>query len=353
MLSKTKLLPLSELQPGMVSSMDINLDNKTLLTKGVVLTDLIIKKLKETYIVGKVEVFLNDSSDDYLICEIKTVQEIEKNFNEFSLSLEDIFNNLSTLEVPKMSELRVFCEKISQEFKSTGMVIKNILYYGSKNDNIYRHTINVAAISFILGKWLGLNKSELALLTYSATLHDFGKIEIDKDIVDREGNLSPEEYEIFKTHAVISYHFVKRIPYIDPRISRSVLMHHERLDGSGYPLQVKEDKIPKFAKIIAIADIFDEVCSNRYSQTVKGPLDALKVIQEESLGKLNCKYCNMFLNHIVNYFMGESVQLNDGRSCKILQIQMNDLSNPLLLDNDEFLDLNKEKDLYVEKLIVS
>ena len=68
--------------------------------------------------------------------------------------------------------------------------------------------------------------------------------------------------------------------------------------------------------------------------------------------KLDCKYCSVFLNHIINYFMGENVLLNNGKKCKVIQVQINDLTNPLLLSEDNFLDLRKEKDLYVEKLII-
>ncbi|WP_347460511.1 HD domain-containing phosphohydrolase [Clostridium sp. DMHC 10] len=204
----------------------------------------------------------------------------------------------------------------------------------------------------MLAKWLGFNEKEVNLLTYAALLHDFGKTQIDPKIINKEGILTRDEVEIIKTHPVIAYHFVKKIPFIDSSVGIGVLMHHERMDGTGYPMHIKEDKIHKFAKVIAIADLFDNVSSNRYFKEVSGPFDALKVIQEESLGKLDNMYCNMFLNHIVNYYMGENVILNDERSCKIIQIDLNDITKPLLLDDNGFLDLRKEKDLYVTKLVV-
>ena len=352
MISEKKILPIDQLQPGMISSTDVYSEGKVLLAKNAAISESIINKLKNTYIIDKIEVYLNNEFDDNLKLRVKTVEELENTFDEFSSKLENIFDSISTLEVSKIDEIKSFSQKIQNEFNAPGIVIKNILFYGSGNDSIYRHSVNVAAISFVLGKWLGLNENELSLLTYSAILHDFGKLEISKDILDKQANLTPEEYEIFKTHPVISYHFVKQIPNIDSSVCRAILMHHERIDGSGYPLNAKEDKIHKFAKIIAIADLFDDVSSNRYSTEIKGPLEALKIIQEQSLTKLDCHYCTMFLNHIINYFMGENVLLNDKRSCKVVQIYMDDLTKPLLLDNSEFLDLKKEKDLYVEKLVI-
>lgn len=352
MIYEKKILPISELQPGMISSMDIYSEGKILLAKDVAISESIIDKLKKNYIIDKVEVYLNNNSDEDLKLKIKTVQELENTFDEFSSNLESIFNNISDLKIPKLDEIKTFSQKIQAEFNAPGIVIKNIIFYGSGKDSIYRHSVNVAAISFILGKWLGLDENELSLLTYAAILHDFGKMEISKDILDKTTSLTSEEYEIFKTHPVISYHFVKQIPNIDPSISRAILMHHEKMDGSGYPLHVKEDKIPKFSRIMAIADLFDEVSSNRYSEKIKGPLESLKIIQEQSLTKLDCNYCTMFLNHIINYYMGETVLLNDNRSCKIIQIHMDDLTKPLLLSDSEFLDLKKDKNLYIEKLVI-
>lgn len=354
MLLKKKLLPISELKPGMIPANDIFSEGKMLLAKDIAITESGIDKLKQQYIVDKVEIYLENNSEEALTFKIKTAKEIENTFNEFSSNLKDIFKSISKLKAPEIQEVRAFSEKIQKEFNETGAIIKNVVFYGSGNDTIYRHSVNVAAISFILGKWIGLDNKNINLLTYSAVLHDFGKIKIDKDILDKEGSFIPgsSEYETFKTHPVIGYNFVKEIPYLDYSVSYGVLMHHERLDGSGYPLGVKEDKIHKFAKIIAIADLFDEVNSNRYNEKVCGPLDALRIVQEQSLGKLDCNYCTIFLNHILNYYMGENVLLNNDKSCKVIQININDLTNPLLLADEGFLDLKKEKDLYVKKLVI-
>lgn len=352
MLSVTKILPINELKVGMILAEDITFENKILLAKGVIITESIINKLKDNYIIDRVEVYSEDDSIETSSIKIKTAKEIENTFNEFSSSLEYIFNNISNLRISGIDEVRNYSKKIQEEFNATGAVIRNIVFYGSGTDTIYRHSVNVAAISFILGKWLGLEERELNLLTYSAILHDLGKIKIDTGILNKKGYLTSSEYETFKTHPVIGYNFVKKIPYLNDSVSYAVLMHHEKMDGSGYPLHIKGDKIHKFAKIIAIADLFDDVSSNRYSKNITGPFEALKVIQDESLAKLDCSYCNVFLNHIVNYYMGENVLLNNERSCKVIQVEINNLTKPLLLDDNEFLDLKKENDLYVTKLVI-
>ncbi|PJI09498.1 MULTISPECIES: HD-GYP domain-containing protein [Clostridium] len=342
-----KLLPIDELKPGMISADNIKFEEKALLTNGAQITELAIKKLKNTYIVNKIEVYIDEEDSEPAPCKAKTIQELKATFNEFSSDLEDIFNNINQLKTNGIESVRKFSKRLQVEFEATGLVIKNVIFYGSQND-IYKHSVNVAAISFILGKWLGLSEEETNLLIYSALLHDFGKTQISNDILNKEGKLTQEEYAVYKTHPVIAYHLVKEIPYINPNVGLGVLMHHERNDGSGYPLGIKDAKIHKFAKIIAIADTFDKINSD----TNNGPFDALKIIKEESLNKLDCPYCNMFLNHVINYYMGESVILNDDRSCKIIKIDIEDLTKPLLLTDDGFLDLKKEKELYVKSLVI-
>lgn len=347
MIAKKKLLSVNELQEGMVLACDIVSEGKVLLTDGVIITESILDKLKHMYFIYKVEIYVeNTDSVETINFKEKTVKEIENGLKEFSSNLESIFSTMSKSNEIEIKEIREFSKRIQAEFNSIGSVIRNIIFFGSGDDFIYRHSINVTAISYILGKWIGLSEKELNLLTYAAVLHDFGKTKLDKFKM----NLKNYKYEDSKEHPVIAYNLIKKIPYLDPSVGYAVLMHHERMDGTGYPLHIKSEKISKYAKIISIADIFDEVSSNRYSEDIKGPLDALKVIQDLSLNKLDSMYSNIFLSHIINYYMGENVLLNDKRSCKVIQIQLNDLTKPLLIDENGFLDLSKEKDLYVEKL---
>jgi HD-GYP domain-containing protein (c-di-GMP phosphodiesterase class II) len=207
---------------------------------------------------------------------------------------------------------------------STGAIIKNVVLYGSGHDSIYRHSVNVAALSSILGAWLGLDEDKVNLLTYSAILHDYGKTRIDEKVLNKAGTLTREELKLIKKHPIFGYEDMRKIQYLDSLVSNGVLMHHERLDGTGYPFGIKGDKIPSFARIIAIADVFDAVNSNRTYKMSKGPFEVLEIIQKESLGKLDYEYCQVFLNHIINYYMGES----------------------------SFIDLKKEKSLFVEELVI-
>lgn len=346
-----KLVPVTELIPGMIAANEIRANGITIVSKDIVLTELMIKKLRHVYLKGFCTVYLGTDEE---VSEEKpeTLEQLDETFTEFSLNTEHIFRNIHKLQSSGISEIREFSQQIQSELKNTGNVIKNIVLHGSGTDSIFRHSVNVAALSAILGQWIGLSSQKVNLLTYAAILHDFGKTQIDQYILNKTTTLTDSDFKVIKSHPTIGYNYVKEIPYLDKAVSYGVLMHHERLDGSGYPLGLKGTKIHEFAKIIAIADLFDAVNSNRGYKKQKAPFEALEIVKEDSLEKLDYEYSNIFLNHIVNYYVGENVLLNTNETCKIIQIDVNNLERPLLLMDSNFIDLKQRTDLSIEKLLL-
>lgn len=349
---KSELLNVQELKSGMLVLKDVMQNGKLLIKEGTFLTDDIIDRLKNVYFLEKIQVNL---SEELLIQHTREeeIKKVESTFREVSERLEEVFNNAIEFKKNGMDEMRKFSQKIQNEINSTAIVVSNIVFKGSGTDCIYRHGVNVAALSALLGKWIGLEKNQINLLIYSALLHDFGMTKVDKKIIEKPRRLVEEEFKIIKEHSKIGYKYISEIPYLDKSVSYGVLMHHERADGSGYPLKITGEKIHPFAKIIAIADVFDALNSDRIYRKKKGSLEALEIIKEESLNKLDYEYSKIFLGHISNYYMGEEVRLSNGETAKILQIDQNNLSRPLLLKDGEFIDLNIEKDLNVEELILN
>lgn len=344
-------LNIEELKSGMIILNDINQNGTLLIKKDTIVTEEMIHRLKKAYFLENIEVKL---SDELLIQSSKEeeIKKAEETFKQISEGLEMIFENIDKLRVNGIDEIRRFSEKIQNEINSTTMVITNVVFKGSGNDCIYRHGVNVATLSGLLGKWIGLDKAKLNLLIYSALLHDFGMTKINKKILEKVNPLMEREFKEVKEHTKIGYKYVNEIPYLDKSVSYGVLMHHERNDGSGYPLGIKGDKIHPFGKIIAIADEFDAMNSDRVYRKKRGTFEVLEIIKEESLNKLDYEYSKIFLEHISNYYMGEEVLLSTGEIAKVLQINMNDFAKPLLLKDGEFIDLSKNKDISIQELIL-
>jgi HD-GYP domain-containing protein (c-di-GMP phosphodiesterase class II) len=348
-MSSRKRLSVGDLQVGMIASKEIVCNNKVLIAKGVAINEAAINKLKEQYFYNQVEVYIENDADSKKREEMEV---LEETFVKLSADMEALFKKIDKLDAEGLEEVRSFANRIKTELNAPGNIIKNILMNGSGEDAVYRHGVNVAAISGMLGKWLGFDGNQLNHLIYAAILHDFGKTKIDNSILFKKNTLTKAEVDVLKKHPVVSYDSITKMPFLDKNVIVAVIMHHEREDGSGYPFGLKGDKIHPFSKIIAIADVFDAINSSRIYRKKLLPFESLKIIYKESLDKLNFEYCSVFLNHITNFYVGESVLLNDDTECKIIKFDVNNIDKPLVFNGSDFIDLKTRNDLFIKEILI-
>lgn len=346
---KTKTLYVEDLEIDMIAAEEVIIENSILVGINVTLTEHIINKLQAFYAFNKVVVYVNEPSNQKELTELK---EVEAEFKNISNDVKEIFGNNDNLTLDSTSEIRAYSRKLQDIMKSNHSILKSILLNGSKEDCIYRHSVNVAALSSLLGKWAGYNETDCRSLITASMLHDFGKTRIPESILNKSTPLSNAEFTIIKNHPKLSYAEVKKIPYISENILLGVLMHHERCDGSGYPLGLKGDSIHPFGKILAIADVFDAINSNRVYKKKKKPFESLQIIKEESIkGKLDYNLCDTFLKGLANFYIGQEVLLSNNKEAKIVQMDTNNISSPLLISGDDFIDLRTSTDLYISELL--
>jgi HD-GYP domain-containing protein (c-di-GMP phosphodiesterase class II) len=344
-----KFVNISDLEIGMILSNEIIYNDSILVGKNVILTESMLNKLNNSYIDEKVSIYVSENENTK---EIQSLKAVDKAFKDISKDVENIFLNNSNLNLEKINEINEFSKKLENIVKSNTSMLKNIILKGSEEDCIYRHSVNVAALSYLIGKWCGYGPKDLSKLISSSMLHDFGKSKIDQRILNKKTPLTRDEFKVIKTHPTLSYNEIKKIPYISTDVLYAVLMHHERCDGSGYPLGLKGYQISSFAKILAVADVFDAINSNRFHKEKRKPFEALKLIKEESIkGTLDFSICNNFLNGLANFYIGQDVVLNNKTQCKIIQMNMNEIDKPLLLGTIDFIDLSKEKDLFILEIL--
>lgn len=347
-----KALSIEDLRVGMACVADIKFNGRVLISEGVPLTEVMIEKLKSSYFYHKIEVYCDEDESDHISrLTNESIKHVTASLDKLADNLSTLFDDMTYLKTNGIEEIRQFALDIEKELYNTNSLVKCIILSGSETDSIYRHSVNVASISALLGKWLGMPNEQIKLLTYSALLHDFGKTKIPKEILNKPSSLTSDEFNLVKTHPVSAYNIIKEIRFLDKSVSYGILMHHERLDGSGYPLGLKSESIHQFAKIIAIADTFDAINSNRPYKLSSTPIDSLLIMQQESLHKLDYQYCKVFLEHLLNYYTGENVLLNTNEVCKIMQLNLNNLSNPLLLHDNELINLTSHNNLRIEKLL--
>jgi HD-GYP domain-containing protein (c-di-GMP phosphodiesterase class II) len=148
------------------------------------------------------------------------------------------------------------------------------------------HSDRVTKYSLLIAKEMGADAEFLEILRISAQLHDVGKIGIEDRILKKPGALTPEEFEIMKTHTTKGANILRPVPQLKAMLP-GIELHHEALNGRGYPYGKKGDEIPLLARVIAVADTFDALTTNRPYQKAYPPREALTIIENLSGQRLD------------------------------------------------------------------
>lgn len=180
--------------------------------------------------------------------------------------LKIIYNASRTLVLQNKSlldqkmELEISYQKLNSSYKNTIMTLSNAV--DARDTYTAGHSERVAEISLEIGKELGLSESQLENLELAALFHDIGKLGIPDKILHKPGKLTDDEYEIIKAHSQIGINILKNIDFLK-EVLPIILYHHEKYSGDGYPAGLKWNEIPLESRIIAVADTYDAMTSDR------------------------------------------------------------------------------------------
>lgn len=225
--------------------------------------------------------------------------------NNIVKAVKDVFVNLENKELPfnneKTHTLKSMVDDIVGKITVNPNAIINMLDLKAFNDYTYYHSVNVAVLSIVVGVSLGLNKNELYKLGLGALLHDIGKVFIPKEILEKKSKLDDEEFEQIQQHSLKGSNYLKEKWDIPIESTIAILNHHEKYDGSGYPLKLKSKKISLFGRIVAVADVFDALTSNRPYRVTFSPSDAMEYIMGGSGTQFDPKIVSAFAKSIVPY----------------------------------------------------
>ena len=214
---------------------------------------------------------------------------------------------------------------------------------------------NVAALSAMLGIICGYSKEDLTTLTMGALLHDVGKLDVNINILNKPGTLNDNEFEVIRNHPEAGWRRLCSIyaPGLDMRMIASIAyQHHEHLDGHGYPRHLTRDNICEFARIVAIADVYDAMTSNRCYRSALCPFDVISNFEQEGINKYHPKYILTFLEKIANSYINSEVLLSNDKIARIIYIT-NKLTRPVvqLKDSSEFINLEEHPEIYIQAII--
>ncbi|OEF99652.1 hypothetical protein BHF71_08045 [Vulcanibacillus modesticaldus] len=213
------------------------------------------------------------------------------------------------------------------------------------------HALSVGIISSAIAKWRGLEQGERMQIALAGVLHDIGMSRIPVDIIHNKGPLTYNEYAEIKKHTLYGYQILKDTKGLKEGSVLAVLQHHERGDGSGYPLGLKNDQIHQYAKIVAVADIFHAMISKRSHRAEYSPYQAIEQIIVDSFGKLDPVIVRMFTNKMTEFANGTKVVLNNGQEGTIVFIDQKHPTRPLIKVGQSILNLINENELYIKKVL--
>jgi HD-GYP domain-containing protein (c-di-GMP phosphodiesterase class II) len=149
------------------------------------------------------------------------------------------------------------------------------------DDYTYGHSVNVAIIAVKMGLLMDYNQLKLADLAVGALFHDIGMTKIPLEILHKKGELSEKELEVIRTHPEVGYSFLRQNQEVSTVSAHVALQHHERYDGSGYPKGISGDAIHEFARIVAVADVFDSLTTEKIYRRAKSIPESLIFIESK------------------------------------------------------------------------
>ena len=242
-----RYISMDQAKPGMIVGKSVfNEEGKILVNYKVCLTEKLIGQMKEKKLQG---LYISDELSKDINIEPLVSEELEQRATQV----------LHDMDIDAALEV---ASDITEELSRHGDINVNLVSLRTSSDYTYKHSLNVAILSVLIGIGMGMRQSALKELATAGLLHDIGKIGIPDRILNKPERLTDEEYKEMKSHVVKGGEILKSFTLID-NIEEGALYHHERYDGKGYVHGLKGEEIPLNARIIGIADAFDAMTANR------------------------------------------------------------------------------------------
>ena len=358
-----KRLSTLQLIPGMIVAKNIlSFNQQLIISEGTVLTDKLITKLD---LYGVLTIYVEDTIPDVSEVpfapktpsysqRIKNSPDFQHFQQDYQLNLDsfrDVINNVveKNIQLDVNTLLKKSIEMIANE-KGKVSILDMLHNMRDYDDSTFAHSMNVALICNLFATWLKFSPEEIELTTSCGLFHDVGKLLVPHDILSKPGKLSAEEYAQIQKHPVTGYQMLLT-QNVDDHVRHAALMHHERNDGSGYPMHLTGNQIDKYARIVAIADVYDAMTAARVYRGPLCPFRVIEIFETEGYQKYDVEFLLIFLENVVNTYIQNRCRLSDGREGDIIFINKDKLSRPIVQCGSEYVNLMEHPDLTIETLL--
>lgn len=360
------MLPVSvalhQIKEGMIAIDDVfSPSGQLVVSKNTVLNPRTISKLK-LYNVKSLYVLISDGlaetlnkTEDIPENSIRSSTQFKAFRRTFVSTATELNRTLETLfRTPnakvEYDEILTQLDSLTENISSTMYLMEILQCMREYDDTIFVHSISVALVANTIACRLKLSEEDQKNLMLACILHDIGKLKIPPEILLKPGRLTEEEFELIKTHPQAGYALLKHSG-LPAEVLLAVLLHHERCDGSGYPSGLSGNKLPLFARIIAIADVYDAMTAKRTYRKEICPFDVIAMFEEEGYQKYDVNLLIPFLESIAQSYINAEVRLSNSLVGTIVMINSQRLSKPIVNVDGQFYDLSKDNFLAIERIL--
>lgn len=350
---------IKDLQEGCVLSKDVmNKTNRPIMLQKTIITKELIDVLHAFLIkeVSVQKVMVNGKS--FIPNEIIDYEEAEVAFNEVSFNatyllavqqFKRLFKGWQAGASLDVTEVRKVFIPLLEKALLFEKDIFSLHHYSTKEDYFYHHAISVGIISGYLAKKLNLNKGDVVQVALAGCLSDAGMAKIPTKILEKKTSLTFDEYTEVKKHPVYGSMMLQKSSSLKKDVKVAILQHHERLDGSGYPLGEVGSKLHIFSKIVAVADVYHAMTSERIYRIKQSPFKVIEMIMHDDFGKFDIQVVNALASGVVQFGIGSTIKLSNGYNGEVVFMNTRYPTRPIVRieENNQMIYLEKERDLFI------
>lgn len=310
------------------------------LSDGKTFTPKIVQKKKEP---KKQLEPVNDVGD---LAFSEHYQYVVQNYKKLFTSWQ---NNIA-IDMPSIRKLVI---PLFERFDQGDADVFTLHQFNTKIDYMYHHSVAVSMIAAYLGKKMGYPSGDFIQIGLAGFLSDCGMAKISPAILYKKVSLSAIEINEMKTHPTYSYRMVEHIPTITQVVKLAILQHHERMDGSGYPLGVQKDKIHAYSRIIAVSDMYHAMTCEKLYQAKQSPFQVIEELTRNKYTHFDYQVVDTFTKCLANFSIGTNVKLSNGQAGEIVFVEDKFPTRPMIKvsQSGEILALKSNTAIYIVEII--
>ena len=291
--------------------------------------------------------------------DVKLDEKYEEDYRYVYGEMEKLFQEAAATGKLNMDILQpvMASGRLRDLYKEGATAVSMIYTMNQEGDYNLHHCVHLAILGGLMAKWMGLTGIDRQNLVLAGLFLDIGKQFIDKELLEKKGRLTEEEFDILKNHVVDSFKLLESSELSGRAdLMNGVIQHHERNDGSGYPSGLEADRISTFGKVLAVLDSYDAMASSRTYAEKRSPFEVFKILYADVLdGKLDSEYAVLFMRKLNAALNGCWLRLSDGTAGRIVYIDESRVTAmPVVqLVDGGFIDLNTVKDITVVEIMTA